>query len=64
MSQINQKHEVAFETSALFCEGCGMLLKLQSLTKSEIVCKFCDLHTNLDKLIEQNAAIVHSKSYN
>ena len=52
MSHINQKHEVAFETSALFCEGCGMLLKLQSLTKSEIVCKFCDLHTNLDKLIE------------
>ena len=37
---------VPFETSALFCSNCGMLLKLES-NSSTSQCKFCNHITNV-----------------
>ena len=60
--------DAPFETSALFCANCGMLLQLHQLSSSStgrITCQFCQHQTDLNKLLESSGAtIVHTKTFN
>ena len=45
-----------FQTSAMFCQTCGMLLRLES-TRSTITCQFCHTHTPVQSLVESDPFI-------
>lgn len=43
---------VTFSTSAVFCQTCGMMLRLESHS-STAECRFCKEVTNISSLIDQ-----------
>ena len=51
MTSLASTNVVPFQTTALFCKQCGMLLKLES-ANPRVQCKFCHATTNIDALEE------------
>jgi len=50
MSSATQQLLCPFQTSAIFCHTCGMLLRLES-AQSRTVCKFCHQVTDIKNLL-------------
>ena len=64
--QTDEKHDVPFQTSALFCANCGMLLQIQQLSlgySGKITCQFCRHGSDLEQLLGSAATVEHTKSY-
>ena len=56
--EVETGYVVPFQTSAIFCVNCGMLLRLES-SSSKIQCKFCKQVTDIKDLMGEE--VVTSK---
>ena len=61
MSQI--QNIVPFKTGALFCQNCGMMLKLTQNCGSTVTCKFCQHKSDINSLIGIENEVVHKKEF-